>query len=69
MGWIVSRKVWQHKKVMQLGSQHAWIQAVEMGLTEFGVIDCFLVLERMGILSAVLGKGKRAEEITEFKLG
>lgn len=65
MGWIVGRKVWQHKKVVQLGSQHTWVQAVEMGLTE----GCFLVLERMGILSAVLGKGERAEEITEFKLG
>lgn len=33
MGWIVGRKVWQHKEVMQLGSQHTWVQAV-VGLTE-----------------------------------
>lgn len=42
MGWIVGRKVWQHKKVMQPGSQHTWVQAVEMGLTEgYFVSSCW----------------------------
>lgn len=52
---VVGRKIWQQKKLVQLGSQYTWLQAVETALFE---VILFPDAGKEGNFSYCTGKGE-----------